>query len=377
MGEFIGDAVPHPFGFFLTSQITGSLVLRDEKGRVLATLGERGDNLSRPVVLSDGRVATRGADCIIRVWDLKPFKSPRVAPSPGDLKPLELRGHGHDGFLSTAVALGDGRLASGDSKTWLRIWDASGNCVQCLRGGSGWMQLLVPFAEGRRLASACMDCTVQIWDITAPKYSPLQTLRGHTNSVFSFTVLPGGRYATGSADRTLRIWDAHTGDCLHVEGLEAPVSNVICVGDRLLAEAKTLHAWILTGNGKGLKPLPIESPPPFGLSSSLVLKEDGLFVGGGRDGTVQIWDLATGRCEALFPGSVSPVTFPICCVDLRPDGTLLFITTNGVFRRWECDFLSRKRCIARCKHLKETLMAATWDPARAGVEWRILQELDT
>lgn len=40
------------------------------------------------------------------------------------------------------------------------------------------------------------------------------SLRGHTSGVNALAVLPDGKLATGSCDRTVRVWDAASGACL-------------------------------------------------------------------------------------------------------------------------------------------------------------------
>jgi WD40 repeat protein len=54
------------------------------------------------------------------------------------------------------------------------------------------------------LASGSYDKTIKIWDTTSGK--ELKTLNGHTGSVNSLAVLPDNTLASGSDDRTIKIW---------------------------------------------------------------------------------------------------------------------------------------------------------------------------
>jgi WD40 repeat protein len=61
--------------------------------------------------------------------------------------------------------------------------------------------------DGRRIASASQDRTIKLWD--AATGQEVLTLRGHTGSVWSVTFSPDGqRLASASHDGTVKIWDA-------------------------------------------------------------------------------------------------------------------------------------------------------------------------
>jgi WD40 repeat protein len=64
-----------------------------------------------------------------------------------------------------------------------------------------------------RLASASSDRTVRIWDPATSQC--LSTLEGHSNSVNSVAWSHDAtRLASASFDRTVRIWDPATGQCV-------------------------------------------------------------------------------------------------------------------------------------------------------------------
>jgi WD40 repeat protein len=68
-------------------------------------------------------------------------------------------------------------------------------------------------ADSQRLASGSADETVKIWDATTG--ACIQTLEGHNDWVNSVAFSADGQWlASGSRDETVTIWDAATGACV-------------------------------------------------------------------------------------------------------------------------------------------------------------------
>jgi WD domain, G-beta repeat len=107
-------------------------------------------------------------------------------------------------------------------------------------GGIGHVVAVAP--DGNRFLAADVDATTASIRnaLTGRK---LETLVGHTAQVLAVGVSPNGRrFATGSADGTARLWNAETGDPVHV--LQAHKGGVLLPGSAPTARGSRRSASI-------------------------------------------------------------------------------------------------------------------------------------
>ena len=78
----------------------------------------------------------------------------------------------------------------------------------------------------RRLASGSSDRTIRLWDTVTGAHK--QTLTGHRSHVESVAFSPDGiTLVSGSGDGTLRLWAVQTGE--HLRTLEGHTNGVLSV----------------------------------------------------------------------------------------------------------------------------------------------------
>ena len=67
---------------------------------------------------------------------------------------------------------------------------------------------------GVRVASASLDQTVRVWDLSRRRQCQMHVLRGHTGPIHALTFVPNTwLVASCAADSTVRVWDIRSGRC--------------------------------------------------------------------------------------------------------------------------------------------------------------------
>ncbi|MCV2439271.1 hypothetical protein LNV28_13300 [Paucibacter sp. DJ2R-2] len=154
--------------------------------------------------------------------------------------------------------------------------------------------------DGTRVVSGSADATLRLWD--AQTGQPIgEPMRGHTDGVTSVAFSPdGNRVVSGSDDNTLRLWDAQTGRPIG-EPMRGHTDRVTSVafspdGRRVVSGSgsldNTLRLWdAQTGRAIG--------EPKRGhtdLVASVAFSPDGRrVVSGSWDTTLRLWDAQAGR----------------------------------------------------------------------------------
>src|SRR3990170_3553935 len=152
--------------------------------------------------------------------------------------------------------------------------------------------------DGSRLASGSDDRTIRIWDSVSGQ-SIGKPLSGHTDWVRSVAWSPdGSRLASGSNDMTIRIWDSESGQSIG-EPLRGHTGVVFSVawspdGSRLASGSRdrTIRIWD-SESGQSIGN-PLRGHTDFVLS--VAWSPDGSrLASGSGDGTIRIWDSESGH----------------------------------------------------------------------------------
>jgi len=179
-------------------------------------------------------LASCSADLTIKVWDFgKTYECLKT-----------LKGHDHNVSAVAFLPSGDA-LISGSRDMTLRFWElSSGYCTKTFKGHTEWVRCVVVSPDGTLIASCSTDQTIRVW--VAATGECKHVLREHEHVVECLAFSPAtvhsyltsaatvdgdaeesapaakledasaaGKYlVSGSRDKTIKLWDIVTGQCL-------------------------------------------------------------------------------------------------------------------------------------------------------------------
>jgi len=275
------------------------------------------------------RLATSGADKIVRIWD-----------AASDKELLSLSGH-TDKVLALSFRPDGKRLASASHDGTVRVWDVTtGLELLTLDTHAGGAHAVSFSPDGTRLATAGMDDTVKLWDSISGKL--LLTIDApsggfHKGNALAFS--PDGKYlAVAGADGHVLLWDIKIGrTALRLDGRPPiafnPQGTTLASMDQ---QGSNVVLWdmarsLASGAGEIQNTLGGFTNPILEIAFS---PDGARLATGSLDGSLWVWSLASPGGQKLLdlPGHIGAIWY----ISFTPDGqSLLSAGVDGTVRIWD------------------------------------------
>jgi WD40 repeat protein len=226
-----------------------------------------------------------------------------------DRRLMTLAGHANAVLFATYSTDGAQMLTVSSDKT-ARLWDArTGELIREIIGAEDAV-IYGAFSPDGSLVATSSGSMTRVSDGRTGR--PRYLLQGHTKNVQRIEFSPDGtRIVTGAWDNTARIWDAATGELLHV--LQGPewdsqtVASGSGVADPIVNAVLRAQTQI------------------FGGMDVVAISPDGTLVAtGGRadpESVVRLWSMATGKLVRVLRGPSLSLSQSFLDLAFSPDGS--------------------------------------------------------
>jgi WD40 repeat protein/CubicO group peptidase (beta-lactamase class C family)/Flp pilus assembly protein TadD len=359
-----------PDGRLVTGNGDHAVRVWGASGRLLHTLRGHADSITHVAVAGDGRlIASSDNDGVVRSWDAgtgRPLRAQRLADPGKAVNAIALTADGRtlaaaaadgkvrlwgttgagpvrelEGHTGQALAVAfrpDGAvLASAGTDQQVRLWDvATGRRLAGWTAHGQYCGCVAFSPDGRLLASGGGDGRVRLWDADGRE---VRTLKGHTSTVRDVAFAPPDparpgllRLTSGSADRTIKVWDALAGsELLTLRGHGTEVRDIAWRPDGrglVSCDGTAARLWDETGRTERLA-----LHAPADVDKALFSADGRRMATLGVDRSIRVWDTDTGR-ELLPPQPPRNLRNLV----LSPDGRFIAASSEGKsVRLWRVD----------------------------------------
>jgi WD40 repeat protein len=256
-------------------------------------------------------------------------------------------------LLEAALAAGaDPNLVT----RWRRLEFPHFTTLTTLSGHTGAISGVTWSPDGARLATGSWDKSAKVWEADSGRL--LETLSGHGGTVYAVAWSPdSARLATGSWDKSAKVWEVDSGRLLEtLSGHGGGVKGIAWSPDSArLATASTDHTvkvWA-ADSGRLLTTLSGHT----GAISGVTWSPDGVHLAtGGYDETAKVWEADSGRLLETLSGH----TGTVYAVAWSPDSARLATASlDHTVKLWE---VSSGRLLLTLSGHSDTVYSVSWSP---------------
>ena len=268
----------------------------------------------------DGRsLVSVSLDATLKIWNAAAGTLQRMIPL--------------DNRLVSSLAVSGRRAVTGHTDGSISLYDldASNRLAQFKRNDAEiWSVAFL--GDANRFAAGGHDYATAIWDAKIPA-APLFTLEGHESAVQAVAYSVHGPWiATGSADKTVRLYDADTHDLIRVyKGSKDFVTALAFSADGKMLAVASLDGAIRIYSTSSPRLQHQLSGHKSRVGALAFAPNSDILASAADEGIVRLWDAKRGRTMRSLGGHAGGAK----SVSFAPDGTRLASAgADGMIRVW-------------------------------------------
>ena len=260
-------------------------------------------------------VISGGRDNTVSVWDLTHFSRKCTLA-------------GHTGSVTQLLCM-DNMILSSSADGTAKVWDIQKEiCTHTFQGHRKEIKCMTLSTDYTLVTTGSYDCSARVWSLTS--FQQLSCLEGHDKVVWCIAMSSDNKLvATGSDDTSLKIWNTQTETCTHTIKYSDSIKCLALTSDnfRVLAGAHCSNGQLKAWNIATGACLQVYSGHTHAVMCMLLTSDDRFLITGSRDGTIKVWEQATGTLLTSFDLQ-SQIKY-ISCIELSKKEALLAATTKS------------------------------------------------
>ncbi|KAG8947233.1 hypothetical protein FRC03_001146 [Tulasnella sp. 419] len=250
---------------------------------------------------------------------------------------------GHSNGINSVSITGDGSRIASCAESVVRIWDTeSATLIRELAASKDKFYTADITWDGSRIAAAGLNKKIVVWNTQAGQL--ILKIKGHTYWIQSIAFSRDGTKLVSGCEKSVRVWDANTGEELRLledtaSGIRVPLFSEMYTARSVTFSSDNVHVasggtdklvkvWNVTS---GYCAAVLKGHTDW-IASVAFSADEKKVLSGSWDDTIRIWDWTAGTCILTFHSSATARA-----ITVTRDGTLAASPSRNDIVLWRID----------------------------------------